>query len=846
MGGSKTDPAPARSAEGNGKGPEEIAGPGSGAGLELSLRSTTELFQEGNYAAVAMKGNRGNWRTYAALGLVGKTEEALAGLAGSDDPEAVFYSAVASWMEGDRDRAAALLQPLPLPQAQRLLALIRKPRIEVLGQLPWVAGSNADLLTGMKQDPAFHVQNIGFRRGDLPNEPDADIHEFYDPGAPPDFYICNMVEWHLIPNNLQQLPCPVFGQTADYELHIQVIHPWLALFDEILVNDPSEWRELRPISRGPVVTFPKAFRVPDGLPPIPDAARPVDFYMSGTSFHPYHPDKARLLHQVLSLPDLRLKIINGFNPPAVHYRHLAEAKVCISYVRHPTALPTRGLEALAMGCALLVQQDNVLTLFVGENEGVVSYDGEEALLPAVRSLLARWPEFQERARRGAEQIRRDFASRRVASQYLRFLTFLAARPRPARRPVPADQLFQKRPIVEKGWLPCLSFEPGHVLQQMGARNHARFRAEIDRGPASSRPFIDAARESVLFNFHLARARRIPLEEWLSGLSDFFRRGMAQFPQSLVLRFNCVRTLLHFGTPALVSEALQLLGDTLSRPTDHWTVDAMEDVFPYDFFPEYFNYRKYFDLVTESIRGGPTVAPLLCRLMLASLHFYRGFYAPYQDFHPGGLVDFRQARLLDPDFPFYKFYCADRLLARGLREDYPEAFALLAELAGGSLLFLEAVELLEQYYELPRPSRDEGGRRKDEGGKVLPPSSFLPHPCKARAERQGSLVKRPPLPPELARLAAIAARARGAIKFIERIALAPLQPDPRRAREQEKKLSEKLQQAQGWVPKLIEHLKRTRAEAEALRAHVRNMEGSKFWIIRKVWFRLKRAVGISSR
>jgi len=36
------------------------------------------------------------------------------------------------------------------------------------------------------------------------------------------------------------------------------------------------------------------------------------------------------------------------------------------------------------------------------------------------------------------------------------------------------------------------------------------------------------------------------------------------------------------------------------------------------------------------------------------------------------------------------------------------------------------------------------------------------------------------------------------------------------------------------------------EAEALRAHVRNMEGSKFWIIRKVWFRLKRAVGISSR
>src|SRR5262249_49258044 len=206
-----TSGSPAPAPEGcSATGRNGAAGHCRDTGEELSPGSTQELFRGGNYATVAMRGSREDWRTFAALGLIGKTEEALAGLARASDPEAVFYSAVTSWIGGDGERAAALLETLSTAHARRLLALIRKPCVEVLAQLPSLAGGCADLLSGAAQDPAFPVRNLGFRPGDLPNEPYADIHRYCDPQSPPDFFICNMVEWHLIPPNLQELPCPVF------------------------------------------------------------------------------------------------------------------------------------------------------------------------------------------------------------------------------------------------------------------------------------------------------------------------------------------------------------------------------------------------------------------------------------------------------------------------------------------------------------------------------------------------------------------------------------------------------------------------------------------------------------
>jgi hypothetical protein len=73
----------------------------------LSIR---ELFDAGNYATVAMTGGQDQWRTYAAMGLVGKGRDAIEGLRRFDGQEARFYSAVASWIDGDEATAIATLQ----------------------------------------------------------------------------------------------------------------------------------------------------------------------------------------------------------------------------------------------------------------------------------------------------------------------------------------------------------------------------------------------------------------------------------------------------------------------------------------------------------------------------------------------------------------------------------------------------------------------------------------------------------------------------------------------------------------------------------------------------------------
>lgn len=742
---------------------------------------TAEQFARGDYATVARTGGKQEWQTYAALGLIGKTREAVEGLARFDHPEAAFYSAVAHWIGGEDEVAARLLEPIHTAHAQNLLALLRKPHINVLAQWSWIRCGCADLLAGAVADPRFRVANISFHPDDLPNKPYANIHDYYPPTEPPDFYICTMVEWHLVPPNLQELGCPVFGQTADYDLHIQTVYPWLGLFDALLVTDPSEWWDVTRLVHAPVYTFPKSFGVPHDIAPLRQGEREIDVYLSGTVLHPYHPDKAQLLHQLLEIPGLRIKILNGFQAPAEYYNDLNCSKICITYVRHPTALPTRGLEALAMGCTLIVQEDNVLTLFAGREQGILTYQLERNNLPAaVRTILEHWPDFARRAEAGARIVREEFSLARVASQYLRFLTFLAAGPRRPRSRCRSDKLYQKRSILLKGWLPSQDHHHSPVLRSIAVHNYRRLQTALTPEPVSPHAYIDLAREAVLGNCFRAEADLVPLHQWLAFLRSVYRTARERFPRSLVTRFNEIRILLHFGTPELVSEALILLDETLRLPPNHWQIDVMEDVFPWDFFPQFFNYRGYFDRVTQHLIQGTEVEADLCRLILASLYAYRGFYPAHHGFYSQALDDYGAAVALDPDFPFFRLWYAEQLLQRALPEDQQAACRLLQELATGSLVFREALEMLE---------------KTGAGGE------------------------------EMTRRAS---RAREILKMHENLAIPKLRPDLR---------SIEAERDKAW-----REWRAWKVERKHLYCHIRAMESSKFWKLRQAWVGLKRRLG----
>ncbi|MCH8296092.1 glycosyltransferase, partial [Candidatus Poribacteria bacterium] len=666
--------------------------------------ATTELFSAGNYADVAMADDSDQWQTYAAMGLIGRTQAAIDGLNRFDLPDSQFYLAVTHWINGDEATAVRILEEISerefrsAQHSRNLLELIRKPQIHVLAQLPWTRKPPHDLLTAAAQDGKFKVQNISFHPQDLANEPDADIRKFCDFSNPPDFYICQMVEWHLIPPNIQELPCPIIAQTADYDLHIQAVYPWLHAFDELLVTDQTEWRDVCNLVALPVSTFPKSFGIADTLPPLSPERRDIDVFLSGSVTHPYHPDKVRLLHQLLRMPDsIKTLAIHGFVEPHIYHAMLRQSKVCVTYVRHPGATPTRGLEALSMGCAVVTQKGSALTQYVGEEEGVLTYTLEEDdLVPTIHRIVNEWTEFENRARRGMEIIRREFALSRVASQYLRFLTFLAARPRNRQSDAEAlahsDRIQLKDPLVQKRTILCKGWLPGgvDVLQKMRACNIAKLQAKA----ASSHVVIDIARELVLeyAMAHLQASHNgketLVDQDCLRQAIQHYRAGLVQFPESLVLRFNLIRTALHFGQPQDVAEALKLADETCNAPASSWQIDVMEDVFPWDFFSRLFNYRKYFDLVTQHLTTGTSVKPALTQLILASLYHYRNHYSDNRE-------DVKQATILDPDFPFYKLRYAQQLVKQGVPEDDEEAGRILIELAEDTILFDESIELLKQ-------------------------------------------------------------------------------------------------------------------------------------------------------
>ncbi len=384
--------------------------------------STTELFLSGNYAGVAMTGSRNEWQTFASLGLIGKLQEAIDGLGRFDHEDARFYTAVAYWMNGDDEQAKYILKDIPTPHAQNLFALISKPQIKVVAQTPW---DDKEF-----QDNKFHVRQIGIQRIDVAQAPFEDIHNHYDGNNPPDLYFCNMVEWHILPHNLHELPCPVFGAIADYDAHIQTCYSALQFFDELIVGSHKQWDEVRKLTDIPITSYLKIYGLPSSVPFLQPGPRDTDLFLSGTTLNPYHPDKIRIFHQILQMPEIILRFLDGFIGSKSYFSELERSRISYNYVRYPDGIPSRGLEALAMGCAVVTQKESALAFYVDKEYGVVTYSAEKNdLREVVRYVLKNWCEFQNCANRGAELVRREFALPRVISQYLRFLTFLAAKPR---------------------------------------------------------------------------------------------------------------------------------------------------------------------------------------------------------------------------------------------------------------------------------------------------------------------------------------------------------------------------------------------------------------------------------
>jgi Fis1-like tetratricopeptide repeat protein len=650
------------------------------------MPTVQDAFARGDFLSVARAGAGDTWQYWASLGLLGHPADAAGALQRFAHSDAGFYSAAASWMAGDDDRALHGLDRCDGEHARRLAALIRRRPITILAQLPWGRTGAWDLVSHMK-DPAFRLFNVSFHRDDIANRPYADVMTLVPEQVSVDFFVAEMVEWHLIPPNVRALGCPVIGHTSDFDLHVQTILPWLDVFDELIVLDDAQWREMTRLTRVPVSVYAKVFGVPSQLPQVSDGERPIDVYLSGTVSHPYHVDKDPLVRDVLSVPDAHSRIVNGFEAPQAYYKNLLSSKICCTFVRHPGAMPTRGLEALGVGCAVVIQNESALRVFAGETAALVSYDSKAgSVAAAIQKILAQWPDYDARARAGAAMIRREFALDRVASQYFRFLTVLAAKPRTPRRGPSPDELIQRRPVVQKGWLPSLKFGQG-LLMDWAAESAARIEEKL-KTDESARLLNDVAREHLLAHYH------DPVDaaaEWLEIVVSPLGRALEKFPAALVPRFNLARVLVHFGDAADVRRGVELIEATLRQPIDRWHVDVLDDVLPWDFCPSFFNYRRYFDTVVRFGESPATAASELIAIIVASLSHYRARYAEI----PGArsCIDWaREAVRLDPDSVDYVLYYCRQLIARAGPTDMADASTRLEALTRRSARLLEMLDI----------------------------------------------------------------------------------------------------------------------------------------------------------
>lgn len=651
------------------------------------MRDVDGAFAAGDYPSAARRLSPDTWQYWASLGLIGHSADVTQELARFKDPDAAFFSGVASWIAGDDERARHVLGRCQGEHARRLVDLIAKRPITVLAQMPWNRRGPWDILTHLK-DPAFRVLNVSFHPDDIQNRPYADVRSLIPPGVQPDFFAIAMLEWHLIPPNIRRLGCPVIGHSSDFDLHIQTVAPWLELFDEIVVLDHIEWRDMRSLVRVPVSVFPKVFGVPAQLPDLSDGERDIDVFLSGTVSHPYHLDKDAVVLDVLSLADIRVKIVEGFEGTASYYQSLGRAKATCVYIRHPGAMPTRALEALGMGCVVAVQEENSLRLFGGESEGIVSYASvTHGPARAIERVLLRWDDYRARARAGAAMVRREFALERVASQYFRFLTVLAVRPRETRAGPEPGRMLQKRPVVQRGWLPSTKFGK-RMLLNWAAESAARIEHQL-QAEQSSRLMNDLAREHLLAHYHDPHSED---PRWFQEVVTPLKRAITLSPSSLVPRFNLVRVLLHFGGPKQAREGIALLDDALAESVAGWQVDSLDDVLPWDFCPSWFNYRRYFDTVTKELGCRSEREPELVAVILASMNHYRARYADEIAGSRNKHELAGEAVRLDPEFPEYTLYYCRLLISRGAPDDLTEVRKHLQGLASRSARLFEMLDI----------------------------------------------------------------------------------------------------------------------------------------------------------
>jgi len=657
------------------------------ADIRATYGSAEGAFARGDFLNAAQMAPPGSELKGCSLILGGLPEQGLAILNGlaKRSGRAALCRALALWsLEGAAEAVSALADvsdPAWAAPAARFRGLLGRDNINV-----FVTGAILSVFPEHHSDsfiaPVYRYGAITVKyvASQLPKN--AYAYDGYEPmdafidGLPndekPDILFALSPQW-LLARDFHKVTVPkvIWCHDSDAFQYRNVDN--YALYDAAICNCSQEHFELSQGTPGlycaaNMLLHPLATPFPEGSP---HREKKYDIIFTGSALAPFHSEKPRFLFNLAELGSKYIvRVVEGHLPEKDYFALISQARFLPVVNRYAGSPSPRWRDALANGSYLLYPEGT----FYGEiAPGCFSFRAETLVEDAGGHIerFARGSDPAYDLNKVVPEINARFAIHRQPREesYERLLKYALFVGLVWPRPQTAARRRQRRLVWLTPAVDCGLFGTNHIRDQISSIG-----AHIGAGDLTDDiDYNNAAHlhAQMVFTFHeSADARR-----WASAADSYFERGLARFPNSLLLNFNDAHWRF-FKPDADVLEAAAKFQGIIER-IDGLSFDAAGADVAYAYtlherdavFPCY----EYADVATSEmvlqetpkLRSAKKLRHGTRRIMLSACHGYVGWALLKSGRATEGLARLKQAIAIYPyGLPVLRLYF-DTLLERFL-------------------------------------------------------------------------------------------------------------------------------------------------------------------------------------
>lgn len=259
------------------------------------------------------------------------------------------------------------------------------------------------------------ILTFGFNEGvDIkicPEENFSEVIGRLPEGWNPDLCILWNVEWYLLPEGIENAPCPVIVVEMDWDYDIPLSRTIVQSADLVVTIGDFEKESVYALGATDVEIFYSQGIMEDYIPsnPVKIRERQYDIYYSTLFIDDInHPDRSRWILRLCDLAD-KYRVFIGANPDHSGYiEDLRKAKLVFSYHRYGS-MSSRFLDAAAQGAVLIEPGTEVKKYFDPDREYISV--NEDNMAEEIEKYLSNPEKLQEMSDTVYNKVRKDYDAR---------------------------------------------------------------------------------------------------------------------------------------------------------------------------------------------------------------------------------------------------------------------------------------------------------------------------------------------------------------------------------------------------------------------------------------------------